>query len=111
MPVFDLATIQPKTIVAGYDAKFVHTAGMTFSFLEVKAGASLPAHSHVHEQVSQILEGTFQLIVDGEKIVFGPGTLVVIPSNAVHEGLAITDCKIMDVFNPVREDYRNLSGK
>jgi len=72
MPVIDLATIQPKTIVAGYDAKFVHTEGMTFSFLEVKAGASLPAHSHVHEQVSQILEGTFQLIVDGEKLFLVP---------------------------------------
>ncbi|MEI8076020.1 MAG: cupin domain-containing protein [Bacteroidota bacterium] len=108
MPVFDLTTIQPKTIVAGYDAKFIHTSGMTFSFLEVKAGASLPAHSHVHEQVSQILEGSFELTIDGEPVVFGPGTVVVIPSNAVHSGRAITDCKIIDVFNPVREDYRNL---
>ena len=108
MPVIDLSTIIPKTIVTGYDAKFVHTEGMTFSFIEVKAGASLPAHSHFNEQVSIIMEGSFQLTIDGEPIVFGPGTLVVIPSNAVHAGLAITDCKIMDVFNPVREDYRNL---
>ena len=37
MPVIELASILPKTIVAGYDAKFIHTAGMTFSYLDVKA--------------------------------------------------------------------------
>jgi quercetin dioxygenase-like cupin family protein len=108
MPVIEVASIKPKTIVAGFDARFIHTAGMTFSFIEVKAGASLPAHSHVHEQVSHVLEGRFQLTIDGEIIEFGVGTIVVIPSNAMHSGIAITDCKIMDVFNPVREDYRNL---
>ncbi len=108
MPVYHLQDISTKTIVAGYDAKFIHTAGITFSYLDVKAGASLPAHSHIHDQVSHVLEGSFQLTIEGEPIVFGPGTVVVIPSNAVHAGLAITDCKILDVFNPVREDYRNL---
>ena len=81
---------------------------MTLSFIEVKAGASLPSHSHFNEQVSLVLEGSFQLTIDGKNVVFGPGTVVVIPSNAVHSGVAITDCKIMDVFNPIREDYRNL---
>jgi len=109
MPVIELASILPKTIVTGYDAKFVHTVGMTFSYLDVKAGASLPAHSHIHEQVSHVLEGRFQLTIEGEPIEFGPGIVVVIPSNAIHSGLAITDCKILDVFNPVREDYRKLS--
>lgn len=108
MPVIEVASIRPKTIVAGYDARFIHTESMTFSFLEVKAGASLPAHSHIHEQVSHVLEGSFQLTIDGEVVVFGQGTIVVIPPNAVHSGIAITDCKIMDVFNPIREDYRNL---
>jgi quercetin dioxygenase-like cupin family protein len=108
MPVIEVASIKPKTIVAGFDARFIHTEGMTFSFIEVKSGASLPSHSHFQEQVSYVLEGTFQLTIDGEEVVFGPGTVVVIPPNAVHSGIAITDCKIMDVFNPVREDYRNL---
>ena len=108
MAVIHLDSIQPKTIVTGYDAKFIHTNGMTFSYLDVKAGASLPAHSHFHEQVSHVLEGSFQLTIEGEPIVFGPGTVVVIPPNAIHSGIAITDCKILDVFNPVREDYRSL---
>jgi hypothetical protein len=34
-----------------------------------------------------------------------PGSVGIIPPNAVHSGRALTDCKILDVFSPVREDY------
>lgn len=108
MPKIILDAIQPKQIVAGYSARFVHTDSMTFSFLDVKAGAELPLHAHVHEQVCHVLAGQFELTLAGEPIVFEPGTIVVIPSNTPHSGKAITDCKLMDVFSPVREDYRNL---
>jgi quercetin dioxygenase-like cupin family protein len=106
MPTIELANIQPKEIIAGYAARFIHTERMTFSFLDVKAGAALPEHSHPHEQVAQVIEGEFELTLAGEPIRFGPGTVIVIPSNVRHSGLAITDCKLMDVFTPVREDYR-----
>jgi quercetin dioxygenase-like cupin family protein len=33
------------------------------------------------------------------------GQVLIIPSNVVHSGQALTPCKVLDVFNPVREDY------
>jgi hypothetical protein len=33
-----------------------------------------------------------------------------IPSNTMHSGLAITNCFILDVFTPLREDYREKGG-
>ena len=81
---------------------------MTFSYLDVKAGAALPEHSHPHEQVAHVLEGEFQLTVEGVPYRLVPGIVFVIPSDTRHSGLAITDSKLMDVFNPVREDYRAL---
>jgi quercetin dioxygenase-like cupin family protein len=48
----------------------------------------------------------FELTIDDETQVLGPGTVTQIPGNAVHSGKALTDCRILDVFAPVREDYR-----
>ena len=108
MPLVVLEQLVPKEIVTGYSARFIHTGNMTLSYLDVKAGAALKEHTHLHEQVSHVLEGKFQLTLDGKQIVFGPGEVIVIPSNIPHAGLAITDCKLLDVFHPIREDYRAL---
>ena len=108
MPSIELAAITPKNIVPGYAARFVHTETMTFSHLDIIAGSAIPDHAHIHEQVSQVLEGVFELTVNGEHVRMRPGLVVVIPSNVRHSGVAITNCKILDVFSPVREDYKNL---
>jgi quercetin dioxygenase-like cupin family protein len=67
-------------------------------------------HQHPHEQVSYVLEGEFELTVNGVPHRLVPGQVFVIPSNMPHAGLAITDCFILDVFTPVREDYREKGG-
>ena len=90
----------------GYTGRFIHTENMTFAFWEVKAGSRVPEHSHIHEQVAHIIEGTFELTVDGNPLLLEPGKVAVIPSNVKHSGLAITDCVLIDVFSPVREDYK-----
>jgi quercetin dioxygenase-like cupin family protein len=43
--------------------------------------------------------------VNGVTQILGPGSVGIIPPNAVHSGRALTDCRILDVFSPVREDY------
>ncbi len=106
MPFIDLDPIETKEIVPGYRAAFVHSDTMTLAYWTIEAGAELPEHSHPHEQVSNVLEGTFELTIAGETKRLGPGTIAVIPSNADHAGTAITDCRILDVFHPVREEYK-----
>ena len=52
-----------------------------------------------------VLEGEFRLSIEGKSKVYKRNDYVVISSNVSHEGEALTDCKLMDVFSPVREDY------
>ena len=101
----DLSETQERELVPGYHVRFVHSQTMTLAFWRVEAGAALPAHSHPHEQVAQVLEGRFELVVDGEPFQLGPGEVVVIPGGVPHTGRALTDCRLLDVFHPVREDY------
>ena len=46
------------------------------------------------------------MIIGGEAVSLTAGMYYVIPSATVHSAVAITDCKVIDAFNPVREDYR-----
>lgn len=107
MILSELKTIAPKEIAKGFKARFIHTEGFTLSYVDVVQGAVLPEHAHVHEQTSQVIEGVFEMVIGGETVVLKPGSVVVIPSNVPHSGKALTDCKIHDVFCPVREDYRS----
>ena len=106
MPFIDLDSVALKEPVPGYRGVFVHSASMTVAYWDVDEGAVMPEHSHPHEQVASVIEGRFELTLDGESQVLDSGTAAVIPPNVPHGGKAITQCKLIDAFQPVREDYR-----
>lgn len=106
MQHFYLSEIEWKEPVAGFKARFLHSKNMTLSYWDIEAGASLPEHSHFHEQVTNVIEGQFELTVDGETKKLEPGSVVIIPPDTVHSGKAVTNSRIIDVFYPIREDYR-----
>ncbi|NER13663.1 cupin domain-containing protein [Leptobacterium flavescens] len=104
--IYRIEDIEAKELLPGFSGRFVHGENSTLAFWDIKEGAALPAHSHHHEQTSQVLEGRFELTVNGESRIYEPGTVVVIPSHAEHSGRALTDCKILDTFCPAREEYK-----
>jgi len=102
----DLEGLSAKEVLPGFVGKFIHTERMTLAFWNIKAGSILPEHSHVHEQVANLTEGSFELTVDGYTKILAPGQVAVIPSGSIHSGKALSDCLILDVFTPVRDDYK-----
>jgi quercetin dioxygenase-like cupin family protein len=101
-----ISQLPEKEIKQGFKARFVHTEQTTLGFWTAEKGAVLPMHAHFHEQVTQVLKGKFEMTIDGKTQIYGKGDLVVIPSNVIHGGVALTDCQIFDIFSPVREDYK-----
>jgi len=103
---FKLSEITPKEIMPGYHGKLIHGDTMTIAFWDVEKGATVPEHAHINEQIMHVLDGEFEFTVGGVTKVYRPKELVIIPSNTPHSGKALTPCKLMDVFSPVRDAYK-----
>ena len=98
--------IPPKPLMPGITGYYAHGENMTFGLVELKAGSNVPLHHHVHEQTTYILEGQLDMIIGGEPYSLTAGMYHVIPSDTPHSAVAASDCKAIDVFSPVREDYK-----
>lgn len=102
----EISNIEQKEIIKGFKGRFVHANSFTIAFWEIEEGAILPEHAHIHEQSTQVIEGKLALVVDGVSTILEPGMIASIPSNVIHSGKALTNCKVTDVFSPTREDYK-----
>ena len=107
MERYRLDAIEEQELMPGFHGRFVHSDRMTLAFWQVDPDSPAPEHSHPHEQVFHLLEGTMELTVDGQAETYEPGAVVVIPSNVPHSARSVTGCRVLDVFAPVREDIRN----
>jgi quercetin dioxygenase-like cupin family protein len=98
--------IKTKEIVAGFTGKYYHANALSIGWLDAKAGHTVPLHAHVHEQVSFVQEGKMLFIIEDKEFILEAGMAITVAPNLKHGATAITDCKLVDVFNPVREDYK-----
>ncbi len=101
-----IKNITPKELVPGITGYYAHGDKLTFGYVELKAGSGVPMHQHVHEQITYIVEGQLDMVIGGQPCLLTAGMYHVIPSNTPHSAIAKTDCKVIDAFNPVREDYK-----
>lgn len=106
MAFFSTTDMVRKEPMAGFVGRFATGVTMTSVSWTIAAGAELPEHAHPHEQVSHVLAGEFEMTIEGKTQRLGAGMVAFIPPNATHSGRAITECRIIDVFHPVRDDYR-----
>jgi quercetin dioxygenase-like cupin family protein len=93
-------------LAAGIYAYAVHGATLTVMHVRFEEGALVPEHAHHHEQIVNVIEGELELTVDGAKHSLTPGKSMILEPNIPHSGLAITPCRVVDVFHPVREDLK-----
>ncbi len=101
-----IKNISPKELVPGITGYYAHANSMTFGYVELRAGSSIPTHQHVHEQITYILEGELDMVIGGEACLLTAGMYHVITSNTPHSAIAKTACKVIDAFSPARDDYK-----
>ena len=105
--VVDLAAAPAHELAAGVTMRPLFGEGAMLNLLEFEPGRSVPEHSHPHEQLGIVLEGTLVLAIDGVEHRLGPGHAYQIPGDTRHAARpAEGGCRVLDVFQPVRDDYR-----
>ena len=71
----------------------------------LEGGATLPTHSHPHEQTGYLVHGHMVLAIGDERHDVVPGDSWCIPGDVDHGAEIIMDSVAIEVFSPVRRDY------
>ena len=72
----------------------------------IEPGATVPSHSHHHEQAGYIAQGELTFLLDDGEVTVGPGDSYVLESEEVHGAENRGDETVVgvDVFSPPRTD-------
>ena len=101
-----LDTLPVRELRPGFFGKFIHGDKSTVTIWDIKKGSVLETHHHIHDQITDVLEGELQMTIGGINYLFSAGMTHVIPSDMPHSAIAKTDVKVIDFFSPCREDYK-----
>lgn len=85
------------------------TAGdaLMLSVVTFEPGSEVAEHAHPHEQVGYLVSGRLEFTVGGLTRTLGPGDRWSIPGGVPHSVRAVDGPALaLDVFHPVRDDYR-----
>lgn len=105
--LFSLDQAEAFSPLEGIDMKAVFGRGGSLNLVTLAPEAELPLHTHPHEQIGIVIEGIEILLVGDREYHLGPMQAYVVPSGVEHGGIGGPEgCVVIDVFIPVREDYR-----
>jgi quercetin dioxygenase-like cupin family protein len=94
-------------LAAGVSGQPLFGEGAMLNLIRFEPGATVPLHSHPHEQLGIVLGGMQALVVDGVPHELGPMQAYVLPGGVEHSAYCGADgALVLDVFTPVREDYQ-----
>jgi quercetin dioxygenase-like cupin family protein len=65
-------------------------------------------HSHPHHQLVYVVTGAIRVDVAGKTFDVRAGDSFVVDGGVEHQASALEPSEVLDVFTPVREDYREL---
>jgi quercetin dioxygenase-like cupin family protein len=102
-----LSDLHRFTLAEGVSAQALFGEGVMLNLVELAPDALVPRHSHPHEQLGVVLRGELKLVVAGHDRVLRDMDAYALPGELEHQAQAGPGgALVLDVFQPVREDYR-----
>jgi quercetin dioxygenase-like cupin family protein len=79
-----------------------HTTLVEVTF---EAGATVPEHTHPHEQIGYLASGRLRFRIGDEERVIEAGDSWLVAGGVPHLVTALEPAVAIDVFSPVRHEY------
>lgn len=111
MPFINFNSNKKVKIWEGITAAFHHSEQATFAHISLQKDSEVAVHNHIHEQWTHVIEGELLFDINGEQQLLTSGMAAFMPSNVPHSAKAITACKVIDCFLPVRQDFVDLENE
>jgi quercetin dioxygenase-like cupin family protein len=73
--------------------------------VQFESGGIGSLHQHYHTQITHVESGVFTIEIGSEKKVLRAGDAFNVPSNVMHGAVCLEAGVLIDVFNPMREDF------
>jgi quercetin dioxygenase-like cupin family protein len=89
----------------GWRGRYFHSASMTFAHYDFAAGSSIHEHSHLEEEVYEVIEGELDVTIVGKSQIAKPSVVAIVPANSRHSVKALTDGRLIVVDHPARPDF------
>jgi quercetin dioxygenase-like cupin family protein len=95
------------TIFPGVTIRTCAAEKMMLSLVDLQPGSVVEEHDHPHEQVGMVLQGRAVFFIGGEQKTLQPGDFFRIPGGVRHKVVVLDEpVRALDIFYPVREEYR-----
>ena len=105
---FNWDSMPKERVTDAISRRLITGDGMMLAHVYLAKDALVPQHSHHNEQLTYILEGALKFWIGADRsqeVIVRAGEVLHIPSNVLHEALALEDTLDVDIFNPPRQDW------
>ena len=97
---------KPTDLGPGIERRMLAHSGKLMAVeFRFEKGAVLETHTHPHEQIGYVVEGTLELEIDGKKEIVKAGDTYYTAPDVLHGAVVLEDSVVFDVFTPQREDF------
>jgi quercetin dioxygenase-like cupin family protein len=101
--------VTPEVIAQGRTRHLAHLSNLMMVVIDFHDGPTTqpdPPHSHPHEQISYVVSGEINFVLENEVTRLGPGDIFTVPSNIPHSIQLLTkNVRLVDTFSPIRKDF------
>jgi unsaturated pyranuronate lyase len=112
MPFIDTAKLNVVERRPGWKGRYFDSESMTFGHYVFETAASIHEHSHLNEEVWNVIDGELEVTIAGETIVAGPGFVAIVPPDTLHSVRALSAGRAIVVDYPLRaEIHRAPAGR